>query len=78
MTSDTRENAERGGPPPQEVLAVAEQILEYLEEYPDACDTLLGIWSWWWSQRELKRTRCLVEAAVALLARQGVLSAMPA
>jgi hypothetical protein len=58
----------------EEVEAVAQEIIEYLDEHPDASDTLLGVWRWWWSHRELRRTRQLVEQALRLLQDRGAVS----
>jgi hypothetical protein len=51
--------------------AIAREILGYLENHPEAKDTLEGIAEWWLSHR--RHERRAVERAVALLLSYGAI-----
>lgn len=54
---------------------IAREILAYLFEHPDARDTLEGIMEWWLLERNVRRQRDLVAAALQdLVDRNLVLS----
>jgi hypothetical protein len=53
--------------------ALEQHIIEYLQEHPDACDTLEGVARWWvMSQQITERTRS-VQGALDRLKSKGVL-----
>ncbi len=49
---------------------IAQEILAYLADHPDAQDTLEGIVQWWLLERKIKYQRDLVEEAIARLVDQ--------
>ena len=54
------------------VRDTAEEISRYLEEHPDAADTLNGIQQWWVFQQRLDESLDLVSRAIEHLIRRGV------
>ena len=56
------------------VEEVAELILRYLNDCPDAGDTLEGIATWWILQQRLNESLHTVEAALQRLKSQGLVS----
>lgn len=53
---------------------VAEQILRYLGEHPQACDTLEGVVRWWVMQQQLSESVELVQAALMQLEAEGAVT----
>jgi len=49
------------------------EILSYLEEHPDAQDTLQGIMEWWLPERAIRYRMDMVSAAVAELIENGLI-----
>jgi hypothetical protein len=49
------------------------EILSYLQEHPEAQDTLEGIMVWWLSERAIKRWLPQVRASLAVLVASGEL-----
>ncbi len=54
-----------------DVSRVAEQILAYFVEHPDAQDTLEGVVQWWLLQQRIRTAVGEVEAALAELVGKG-------
>lgn len=54
---------------------VAGEVLEYLEQHPDAQDTLEGVCDWWLLERRIRRTVREVEAALGELVAKGFVAA---
>jgi len=54
------------------VEGIAREIARYLAEHPDAADTLDGIRSWWLTRQRYEDATVLVQRAVDLLVREGV------
>jgi hypothetical protein len=52
---------------------LAEEILGYLQEHPDAEDTLEGIEDWWMLERNIKSLTSRLQAALAYLVSSGFL-----
>lgn len=50
---------------------VAREILQYLQRFPNAAETLEGIASWWVPRQRIYESREVVERAVRLLVDQG-------
>lgn len=50
----------------------AEQILQYLQMHPGACDTLEGITAWWLTRHRIDITLAEVQRAVNKLVVEGV------
>ena len=44
--------------------AVAREILAYLEQNPNACDTLVGITRWWLMKQRIEATTIAVQQAL--------------
>ena len=53
---------------------MANAIKQYLNEHPQAADTLEGIVHWWLLRQRYERAVSLVDDALELLVQQGVLS----
>ena len=51
---------------------IAQAILEYLLEHPDAQDTLGGIAEWWLPEEKTKARLAIVKAALHQLAVEGL------
>lgn len=56
-------------------VRIERQILDYLEENPEAQDTLEGIVEWWLLKRKIIEATTAVESALARLVSQGRLEA---
>ena len=54
--------------------AVADEVLEYLVQHPDAQDTLEGVCDWWLLERRVRRTVGEVEAALGELEARGLVA----
>lgn len=52
---------------------VAEQILDYLEQHPQATDTARGIYAWWLRDRDPSLSEGLVIKALQRLVDEGSL-----
>lgn len=63
-------------PPDPEVEGIARDLERYVSLHPTAADTLDGIARWWLARSE-KPALKLVEAALELLARRGLLVRNP-
>lgn len=50
---------------------MAKQILNYLEEHPQASDTLEGITRWWILQQQVSESVMVVHRALELLKEEG-------
>jgi hypothetical protein len=55
-----------------EIALVAEEIARYLAAQPRAADSIEGIRRWWLAPRIGERRHAVVQAALELLAAQGV------
>ena len=57
----------------QEINAmhVANEIQDYLEDHPNAADTLEGITKWWLSRKRIEEAAVVISEALAILERQG-------
>ena len=51
---------------------IAQDVLAYLLEHPQAQDTLEGIVEWWLQERHIKRYLPQVEASLEELCRRGL------
>lgn len=51
---------------------IADEILAYLVEHPNARDTLEGIVQWWLLEQEIKKWTAEVKAALAGLVGEGL------
>jgi hypothetical protein len=58
---------------PEEKDEIARAILAYLEEHPDAQDTLEGIVRWWLLEQKISYHSARVRDALAELVRTGFL-----
>lgn len=56
-----------------ENLDIAQAILSYLLEYPNAQDTLEGIVQWWLLERQTKHWIAQVQTALNKLAEEGLI-----
>jgi hypothetical protein len=56
----------------QERSPIADEILAYLAEHPDARDTLEGIVQWWLLEQEIKKWAAEVKAALDDLVVEGL------
>lgn len=56
-----------------ETVEVERQILQYLRECPQACDTLEGIAKWWVMRQRLNDTVDIVQKALERLKSEGLL-----
>jgi hypothetical protein len=54
---------------------LAEEILRYLIDHPNAQDTLKGIVTWWLSERRIKHRTALVEEVLDALVADGLIIA---
>ena len=54
------------------IIAVAREIRQYLEHYPEAADTLEGIARWWLTQQRFQQARDTVQQALDQLVAEGV------
>ena len=52
---------------------VAQQILRYLGEHPEACDTLEGVVRWWVLSQQLSESVELVREALVQLEAEGAI-----
>lgn len=55
---------------------VALKILRYLEQNPNAADTVEGILEWWLPQQSMSEEEKLVERALERLVEQGLILAV--
>ena len=53
---------------------IAREILEYLDDQPDAMDTVMGITQWWLVRQRYLRGLTQIEAALQLLLDRGQIS----
>ena len=53
---------------------IANEILAYLAEHPDAEDTLDGIVKWWQLERKIKLSRALLENTLSQLVKKDLLT----
>ena len=51
---------------------VAEEIVRYLEEHPDAADTVEGIRQWWLPRLRLQEANAQIEGAIDELVERGI------
>ncbi|MBN3728201.1 hypothetical protein [Burkholderia sp. Ac-20379] len=58
------------------IEAIAERIQRYLCERPASADTTEGVHQWWLGGEAFDATLDATQAALALLARRGVLDAV--
>jgi hypothetical protein len=58
--------------PTTEESGIANDILAYLSEHPDAQDTLQGIVEWWLLEQEIKSRISQVERALKELVSKGL------
>jgi len=58
----------------EETMTVAYQIARYLEEHPNAADTLDGVAQWWLLRQRYQESRKTVETALAWLVEQGLVT----
>lgn len=56
----------------QQRSRLANEILAYLAEHPDARDTLEGIVQWWLLEQEIKKWMAEVKTALADLVDEGL------
>jgi hypothetical protein len=56
----------------QQRSRIADEILAYLAEHPDARDTLEGIVQWWLLEQEIKKWTAEVQTALADLIDEGL------
>lgn len=54
---------------------LAQRILRYLEDHPNARDTVEGITEWWLLQNEIQQRLAEVEAALGELVQSGLVIA---
>jgi hypothetical protein len=52
---------------------VTEQILRYLREHPEACDTLEGVVRWWVMAQQINESVELVREALKELEMEGAI-----
>lgn len=57
-----------------EVINVANEIMEYLHDHPNAADSLDGVVSWWLTRQRFKSAREIVERALEYLVDEGVVN----
>jgi hypothetical protein len=50
---------------------IAQEILAYLAEHPDAQDTLDGIAQWWLLERKIDKQLKIIKQALTSLKKQG-------
>ncbi|MCU1264350.1 MAG: hypothetical protein JWM21_668 [Acidobacteria bacterium] len=53
---------------------VAQGILDYLREHPEAQDTLAGIAEWWFPEQEVRNSTATVKEALDELVAAGLIS----
>lgn len=58
-------------PDPADPVDLANQILAYLDEHPDAADTLEGVVDWWLIRTRYLRGLSQVQATLDLLVERG-------
>jgi len=58
----------------KERLQIRQQILAYLDDHPDAQDTLEGIVQWWLLEREIQHWMGRVKDALDELVAEGLIS----
>ena len=58
-------------PPEKQVEIVAREISRYLEEHPNAADSVEGIAEWWLLRQRFDDTVGLVQQAIESLVKQG-------
>ena len=58
--------------PDQDVLAVAADILRYLQHHPEAADTAEGIARWWLGGRRYEDSLARVQEAMPALVERGL------
>jgi Fe2+ or Zn2+ uptake regulation protein len=56
-----------------EVDEIAAQILRYLEEHPEAADTLEGVARWWLMRQQLRQSVAVVRQALERLKKEGLI-----
>ncbi len=54
-------------------MDIARCILAYLDDHPDAADTVHGIVAWWLLEQNLKQRSGLVREVLAILVDRGLL-----
>ncbi|MEE9354521.1 MAG: hypothetical protein V3U75_02935 [Methylococcaceae bacterium] len=54
------------------VLQVAHEIQNYLQDHPNAADTLEGINKWWISRIRVEEAAVVIIKALEILERQGM------
>ena len=52
--------------------ALDQQILEYLEAHPQACDTVEGVAKWWVMSQQVAETVLAVRGALGRLKQEGL------
>lgn len=57
----------------EEILAVAEEIRNYLATHPNAADTVEGIVKWWLRRQRYEESVQKVQHALKYLSDQGVI-----
>ncbi len=57
---------------------IAHEILAYLDNHPDAQDTLDGIVDWWLLERKIIYQRKIVQGVLAELVDKGLVMEVPA
>jgi hypothetical protein len=57
----------------RETATIAQGILRYLLQHPDAEDTLEGIAHWWLGERTIKRQTLAIKKALASLVEEGLI-----
>jgi hypothetical protein len=61
----------------RKVEALSREILDYLDQHPDASDTLEGISTWWLEQQRIEQLVDEVADALELLIKRGAVKAQP-
>ncbi len=54
------------------IIAIAREIRQYLEQYPEAADTLEGIAQWWLTQQQSQQALDTVKQALDRLVVEGI------
>jgi hypothetical protein len=57
----------------RETATIAQGILKYLLQHPDAEDTLEGIARWWLGERTIKQQKLAIKKALASLVEKGLI-----
>ncbi len=55
------------------VVAVADEVMRYLAQHPEAADSAQGIQRWWLAPRQLEEPLDRVQRALDALVRKGAL-----